>query len=82
MKDEAPQLTRPQYQFVHSNQPPQIRFTPHFTQSNHHTPSKTTSQTTGGKQGERRLDRKMGDYKIQRREKKETEDEVSKRPKV
>ena len=37
-----------------------------------------TSQTTGGKQGERRLDRKMGDNQIERREKKETGEEDGK----
>ena len=78
INEEAPQLVRAQYQFVHSDQPLQINFTPHFTQTNHHTPSKTTSQTTGGKQGERRLDRKMGDNQIERREKKETREEVGK----
>ncbi len=55
-----------------------MRFTPHFTQTNHHTPSKTLSQTTGGKQGDRILDRKMGDNQIERREKKEPGDEVGK----
>ena len=43
---------------------------------NHHSPSKTTSQTTGGKHRERTLDRKMGDDQIERGEKKERGEEV------
>ena len=61
-----PQLTRPQYQFVHSDQPPQIKFAPHFTETNYHTPSKTTCQITGGIQGKKRPDTKMGYYKMGR----------------
>ncbi len=53
MKDESSQLTQPCYQFVHSNQTVQIKIAPHSTQTNYHTPRKTTSQTTGGTQGER-----------------------------
>ena len=65
-KDEASQLTWPQYRYVDSNKSLQIKYAPHSSQTNYHTPSKAKSQTTGGKQGERRLYRKMGDFKIQR----------------
>ena len=61
-----------------ANQPLQMRFTLHSTQTSHHTPSKTTSQTTGSKQGEMRLIRNLGDNQIERREKKERGEEVGK----
>ncbi len=53
-----------------------------FTQINYHTPSKTSSQTTGDKQEKRRLDRKIGDNQIERREKKERGEEIGKQPEV
>ena len=66
-----PQLTQPQYQFVHSDQPHQIKLGAYLTQTNQHTPSKTKGQTTVVKQGEGRLERKMGNNHIERREEKE-----------
>ncbi len=76
MKDDASQLTQPCYQFVHSNQPVQIKFAAHSTQTNYHTPSKTTSPSKEGKQGERRQERKMGDNHIERKEKEERGEEL------
>ena len=78
MKDDASQLTQPCYQLVHSNQTVQIKFAPHSIQTNYHSPSKTTSPSKGGKQGERRRESKMEDNHIERRQKEERGEELQK----
>ena len=78
MKNETPQMMQPQYQLICSSKPLEIKFMHHFSHIICHTPSKRTTQTTKGKQGKRKLYRKMGEYHIERWEKEERGYEVGK----